>query len=427
MGERRHFLVHWAVWDTQVNLPVVYLMDVEDSGKKPLPNDAYRWPQVQQALMAQSVGGLKLVTIATGFDKDFEGLHPKRLRRIILGPMYSASFTLQSGPISKVLDGAKAPEGEDWALVWTVEDLVSDREEEVKDGWFSTATRQVYKLDPVAGAELGATRQDRMIILPEKPYQVLVEQNPRGLAGAAEVRRGGRRAVDSDVVIWGTPGALPRTPGYFQTENEGFMTTRDTMELKEEVIRAQYEAALGMVLGFDHAPRLAKALVTAPVAERSSGVGARPTFRSTVPGMATRSTARPGGVRLSERVEALGDGLVTPVQAAVLNALRRSLAIALAMGETFSAQSGLAELKKANLEGRVPEPKRVEFGELLQGEALVVLFTFANALAYLIAPHVGPGTVELGRGGGGADRQCTAGLAGGVVGAGSGYRGAGDG
>ena len=174
------------------------------------------------------------------------------------------------------------------------------------------------------------------------------------------------------------------------------MSTRDTMELKEETIRAQYEAALGMVLGFDHAPRLAKALVSAPVAERSPGVGARPTFRSTVPGMVTRSTARPGGVRLSERVEALGDGLVTPVQAAVLNALRRSLAIALAMGETFSAQSGLAELKKANLEGRVPEPKRVEFGELLQGEALVVLFTFANALAYLIAPHVGPSTVELG-------------------------------
>ena len=193
-GDRRHFLVHWAVWDTQVNLPVVYLMDVEDSGKKPLPNDAYRWPQVQQSLMAQSVGGLKLVTMATGFDKDFEGLHPKRLRRIILGPMYSASFTLQSGPISKVLEGAKAPEGEDWALVWTVEDLISDREEEVKDGWFSTAVRQVYKLDPVAGAELGATRQDRMIILPEKPYQVLVEQNPKGLQGLRKfvVGAGGR-------------------------------------------------------------------------------------------------------------------------------------------------------------------------------------------------------------------------------------------
>lgn len=194
LGDRRHFLVHWAVWDTQVNLPVVYLLDLEDSGKKPLPNDAYRWPEVQQALMAQSVGGLKLLTIAMGFDKDFPDLHPKRLRRIILGPMYSASFTLQSGPISKVLEGAKAPEGEDWALVWTVEDLVSDREEEVKDGWFSSSVRQVYRLDPVAGAELGATRQDRMIILPEKPYQVLVEQNPRGLQGLRKfvVGAGGR-------------------------------------------------------------------------------------------------------------------------------------------------------------------------------------------------------------------------------------------
>jgi hypothetical protein len=95
----------------QVNLPVVYLMDVEDSGKKPLPNDDYRWPPVQQKVLAQSVGGLKLLTIATGFDTDFEDLHPKRLRRITLGPMYSASFTLQSGPISKVLEDAKAPEG----------------------------------------------------------------------------------------------------------------------------------------------------------------------------------------------------------------------------------------------------------------------------------------------------------------------------
>lgn len=194
VGERRHYLVHWAVWDTGVNLPVVYMMDLEDSGKKPLPNDAYRWPQAQSALMAQAVGGLKLLTIATGFDKDFGDLHPKRLRRIILGPMYSASFTLQSGPISKVLEGANAPEGEDWALVWTVEDLVSDREDEVKDGWFSSSSRQVYKLDPIAGADLGATRQDRMIILPEKPFQVLVEQDPPGLRGLRKfvVGAGGR-------------------------------------------------------------------------------------------------------------------------------------------------------------------------------------------------------------------------------------------
>ena len=193
-GERRKYLVHWAVWDTGVNLPVVYLMDVEDSGKKPLPNDDYRWPQLQQKVLAQSVGGLKLLTIATGFDTDFEALHPKRLRRITLGPMYSAGFTLQSGPISRVLEDARAPEGQDWALVWTVEDLVSDREEVVKDGWFSSRPKQIYRLDPLTGADTGATVQERMIILPERPYQVLVEQNPPGLRGIRKfiVGAGGR-------------------------------------------------------------------------------------------------------------------------------------------------------------------------------------------------------------------------------------------
>ncbi|MFA9231247.1 MAG: hypothetical protein ACEQSU_10950 [Microgenomates group bacterium] len=180
VGDRRQFLVHWAVWDAQMNLPVVYLLDVQDSGRKPLANDDRRWPMVQQGLMAQSVLGLKLLTIAQGFDKDFEALHPKRLRRITLGPMHSHDFTLQSGPIGEVLANANAPDGNDWALVWTVEDLVSEREDEIKDGWFSTANRQIWKLDPISGIDTGTTKTERMVILPERPYQALVELDPPG-------------------------------------------------------------------------------------------------------------------------------------------------------------------------------------------------------------------------------------------------------
>lgn len=181
IGARRHFLIHWAVWDTQTNLPVVYLFDVQDSGKKPLPGDDRRWPLVQQGLMAQSVGGLKLLTMAQGFDKDFEAIHPKRLRRITLGPMHSHDFTLQSGPISDVLKAARAPDGQDWALVWTVEDILSDREEDVKDGWFSTANRQIWKLDPLHGIDTGTTTTERMVILPEPVFQAMVEVNAPGL------------------------------------------------------------------------------------------------------------------------------------------------------------------------------------------------------------------------------------------------------
>lgn len=174
------------------------------------------------------------------------------------------------------------------------------------------------------------------------------------------------------------------------------MTARDTMELTEAQVRAQYEAALALLAGFDHAPRLAKPLAAAPAGERSPGTGARPRFRSTVPGMAARSTQRPGGVRLIERVEALGDGLTTPAQAAVLTALRRALAVALAMAGTFAQGTPLAELKTANRDARLPEARRAEFTGLLEAEALVALHTFANATAFLLAPHLGTTTVEVG-------------------------------
>ena len=191
--ERRHFLLHWAVYDTQTNLPVLYLLDLHDSGKRPLPNDARTWPLVQAHLMAQSLSGLKLLTIAQGLDTDFAHLHPKRLRRITLGPMYSHSFTLQSGPIAQVLANARAPAGEDWALVWTIEDLVSVQEE-MQEGWFSSTPRQVYRLDPLLGGETGATRTERMIVLPERPYQALAELNPPGFADIRKfvVGAGGR-------------------------------------------------------------------------------------------------------------------------------------------------------------------------------------------------------------------------------------------
>lgn len=179
---RRKYLMHWAVYDSSLNIPTIYLMDLEDTGRTALPKDEKRWPEVQAHLMAQSVAGLKLVTIASGFDRDFDDLHPKRLRRFHVGPMYSSTFTKQTGPLRAVLDEAKAPPGEDWALAWTVEELESERVEQEKSGWFGSVEREVFSLDPFAsvGADSGLTRMERAIILPQRPFQVLAEKNPPG-------------------------------------------------------------------------------------------------------------------------------------------------------------------------------------------------------------------------------------------------------
>ena len=172
--------------------------------------------------------------------------------------------------------------------------------------------------------------------------------------------------------------------------------TSDQMELREEDIRKHYDAAAAMLEGFDHTPRIAKGERKTP--ERSSGVGTRRRFRSTTPGLVTRSTARPEGIRLLERIAEADDGdtLISPLQAQAMNALRRAIAVSLAVAETYADQTPLAALKRDNLAGNLADARKAEFSELLTAEALITAHGFGNALAFLLAPHMTETTVEVG-------------------------------
>ncbi len=174
--------------------------------------------------------------------------------------------------------------------------------------------------------------------------------------------------------------------------------TSDQMELREEDIRKHYTAAVGMLDGFDHTPRIGVAQAAAKTEERSPGIGTRRRFRSTTPGLVTRQTARPEGVHLIDRIEASdgGDALTSPAQAVAMNALRRALAIALAVAESFADATPLADLKRANLAGDLAPARKTEFSELLSGEALVSMHVFGNALAYLLSSHASDVSVEVG-------------------------------
>jgi len=173
------------------------------------------------------------------------------------------------------------------------------------------------------------------------------------------------------------------------------MQTQAAMELPEARIRAQYPLALSWLERVEHAPRLGRG-TPAPLPEGSPGVP-RARFRSTTPGLAGRSAAPPGEVRLKDRIEAVGgDDLASPAAATVLRDLRRALAIALALGEELSGRTGAAELKRANLEGRLAPERRAEFAELLAVESLALLSVFANATAFLLADQAGPETVDIG-------------------------------
>ncbi len=172
--------------------------------------------------------------------------------------------------------------------------------------------------------------------------------------------------------------------------------TSDQMELREADIRKHYPAATALLNGFEHAPRIAKPVDVA--VERSSGVSTGRRFRSTTPGLVTRRTVRADGVHLVERIEASddGDALVSPPQATAQQAIRRAIAIALAVAEAYAEQTPLADLKRANLAGDLPVARKTEFSELLTAEALVNSHVLGNALAYLMSSHLGETTIDLG-------------------------------
>ncbi|WP_299744760.1 ATP-binding protein [uncultured Tateyamaria sp.] len=173
--------------------------------------------------------------------------------------------------------------------------------------------------------------------------------------------------------------------------------TADQMELREAEITAHYPMALSMLQGFDHAPRIGKGK-DAPQAERSAGIGTRRRFRTTTPGLVTRRTVPTGAVQLMATIEGADDddALISPVQATALNALRRALSIALAVAENYASVSGLGDLKRANLEGALPAARKTEFAELLAAEALITLYVFGNATAYLLSAHQTEVTSEVG-------------------------------
>ena len=160
----------------------------------------------------------------------------------------------------------------------------------------------------------------------------------------------------------------------------------DLMELKEEAIREKYALSEAMLAGFDHTPRIAKARATDAPAERSPGIGTRRRFRSTTPGLVTKSTARPEGVQLGAHIEASddGDALMSTIQASALRALRRALSVAQVTSDQFAEQTGLSELMRDNLAGTLNPAKKTEFEDLLAASALISLHVFANMTDFLL-------------------------------------------
>jgi len=135
-------------------------------------------------MLNQSLSSLKLVTIATGIDQDFPTVHPKSLKRIHVGPLYSNTFTEHSSELQEILTDHADEPGYDWVLAWTVESLASKGIEYVRTGLFGQVQKEIYQVDghTLDTFEAGSSAVQRYMVLPLEAYQTLQDYGPERFA-----------------------------------------------------------------------------------------------------------------------------------------------------------------------------------------------------------------------------------------------------
>ncbi len=194
---RPYYVVHWGYYDGTANLPMIYIASIEDSSKDmvetlvarggklsrgveiPLPVDGLLNPSLAHAFDdfcdRNSSYSLSLSTIATSMDKDFDHLHPKQLRRFVLGPFYHAEITVNGATVDKVLQKVHREENR-WMLTWTLQEIYSINERPGKWGlWGGEPPRDEFYIntDDLDSARMGVSAFQNHALVPHEAYQAI--------------------------------------------------------------------------------------------------------------------------------------------------------------------------------------------------------------------------------------------------------------
>ncbi len=194
---RPYYIVHWGYFDGSANLPLVYMATIEDSSdamidalvtKKGKLNRKARIPLPVEGLLNPKLAlkfddfceknssySLTLSTIATSMDKDFDRLHPKQLRRFVLGPFYHSGITEHGHVVAEILAKVRKPENA-WLMTWTMQEIYSVNETPAKWGlWNSQPARDEYFIntDDLDCARQGVSSFRRHALVPHEAYQAI--------------------------------------------------------------------------------------------------------------------------------------------------------------------------------------------------------------------------------------------------------------
>ncbi len=92
---RRKYLYYWACYDKTSNMPYIYLLEFEqDAVKEALEKSNAAFDAFMKIIRSEGSRAPAVGIVAMAIDHRLESIHPKMLKRICIGPMYSQSFSV---------------------------------------------------------------------------------------------------------------------------------------------------------------------------------------------------------------------------------------------------------------------------------------------------------------------------------------------
>ena len=186
----RGYVAGWGCYDPVRNMPFLhYMYFTQDSSELPFEDGGDNFAKFRRVIQSEgSHAPQQLSVLATGVDRALDPIHPKVIKRVGVGPLYTP-LLINARPESDRSDVEKAilsvfqrADCERELALFFTEEIISSISQ-TQEGLLKRVVREVFDVRPFSDdeMELGATWVHPYVILPHRALQAIRQSDEKTL------------------------------------------------------------------------------------------------------------------------------------------------------------------------------------------------------------------------------------------------------
>lgn len=198
----RSYVFSWGGYDFKTNCPFIHIMTFDqDIDEQPLEEHGANYEELIAVISQEGTRAPEMAVVAVHIDNAIESIHPKILKRIGIGPLYSP-FVAEINPEQAATEHELANELmldssrriNDFMLFFN-DEIVMSMQQEQRESLFrlATKTREIFfipdRLEDEEGFNRKASHVRRNVLLPHGILQQINDRNGRGIRKFEEIHK----------------------------------------------------------------------------------------------------------------------------------------------------------------------------------------------------------------------------------------------